>query len=787
MKKLYFLILLFLFLYFSCEEKQQEDLVPPTVIITSPETGTIVNEIITITCMSSDNRGINRVELWVNGEPSGLQDDSEPYSFHWSTIDLEDGIFKIIVRSYDTSNNITDSNPIVLTVDNTQSNPQAVNIQSILFQNGGVYISWEQSFENDFSAYRLEKSFENTMDSFLVIFNSDILLETIPENLERAKITSFFEENVDPLINQFYRVCVIDTFDFETKGQVFSSAIDPVPVPVDVKSVTYNFTNVVVEWEKSTDGDFSHYKLLYSQNEDGFRDTISTLNERSDTLWIMGIDTSNFYPTHENWFWVITYDSLNQISLGEGKTSVVDSIPTQSELYPILYGNGSFIINWSQNYDQDFKSYTLFESLSENMIDQAQIYTTTDSSRTTFTRNVVEGQYRYYQLLVEDFWGLVSTSNVSIGDSHNWFVKTFSGDGNEVGASVLQENDDGYILIGTTSSFGSGLDDIWLIKTDYQGNQEWSTTFGGDANDRASLIQNTLDGGYIIVGTTSSYGNGSDDIWLVKTNEDGSEEWNKIFGEDGDETGSSVQQTNDGGYIVVGTIFSNNNTSDDVWLIKTDAEGNSIWSDAIGGPENDRGAFVQKTTDNGFIIVGTTSSYGNGSYDAWLIKTDSDGNVQWNKTYGGAGNDQGHSVEQTDDEGYFIVGCFDCESNESNMWLIKTNREGNEQWSQILGGNSYEWGRFGQQTDDGGYIVTGLTTSLGSGSSDAWLIRLNPQGEEIWDKTFGGVNGDGSSFVQETNDGGYILIGYTTSFSNNGSDIWLIKTDSDGNTEPYDN
>ncbi len=660
-------------------------------------------------------------------------------------------------------------------------------IQSILFQNGGFYISWEQSFENDFSAYRLEKSFENTMDSFLVIFNSDILLETIPENLERAKITSFFEENVDPLINQFYRVCVIDTFDFETKGQVFSSAIDPAPVPVDVKSVTYNFTDVVVEWEKSTDGDFSHYKLLYSQNEDGFRDTISTLNERSDTLWIMGIDTSDFYPTHENWFWVITYDSLNQISLGEGKTSVVDSIPTQSELYPILYGNGSFIINWSQNYDQDFKSYTLFESLSENMIDQAQIYTTTDSSRTTFTRNVVEGEYRYYQLLVEDFWGLVSTSNVSIGDSHNWFVKTFSGDGNEVGASVLQENDDGYILIGTTSSFGSGLDDIWLIKTDYQGNQEWSATFGGDANDRASLIQNTLDGGYIIVGTTSSYGNGSDDIWLVKTNEDGSEEWNKIFGEDGDETGSSVQQTNDGGYIVVGTIFSNNNTSDDVWLIKTDAEGNSIWSDAIGGPENDRGAFVQKTTDNGFIIVGTTSSYGNGSYDAWLIKTDSDGNVQWNKTYGGAGNDQGHSVEQTDDEGYFIVGCFDCESNESNMWLIKTNREGNEQWSQILGGNSYEWGRFGQQTDDGGYIVTGLTTSLGSGSSDAWLIRLNSQGEEIWDKTFGGVNGDGSSFVQETNDGGYILIGYTTSFSNNGSDIWLIKTDSDGNTEPYDN
>ena len=185
-----------------------------------------------------------------------------------------------------------------------------------------------------------------------------------------------------------------------------------------------------------------------------------------------------------------------------------------------------------------------------------------------------------------------------------------------------------------------------------------------------------------------------------------------------------------------------------------------------------------------------TTAYAGPGYDRIYGGTAADtlhGGSENDFLSGGAGNDQGHSVEQTDDEGYFIVGCFDCESNESNMWLIKTNREGNEQWSQILGGNSYEWGRFGQQTDDGGYIVTGLTTSLGSGSSDAWLIRLNSQGEEIWDKTFGGVNGDGSSFVQETNDGGYILIGYTTSFSNNGSDIWLIKTDSDGNTEPYDN
>ena len=782
MKKLYLLIL---FLYFSCEEKQQHDPIPPSVIITSPETGTIANEIITITCMSSDNQGVDKVELWVNGESSGITDNSEPYSFQWSTIDFEDGIYKIIIRAYDTSGNITDSSPIVLTVDNSQSNPQAINIQSIIFENGGFNITWEQSNDGDFSSYRLEKSFESIMDSSLVIFDTDILAETIPDNLERAKITSFFDGSVNPLINQFYRVSVKDTFNYETKGPVFSSSLDPVPVPADIKSVTYDFNEVVVEWGYSSDEDFSSYKLLYSDNEDGVKDTVVVLLDRSDTLYTIGIDTSSFYPTHENWFWVLVSDTLDQISLGEGQTSLIDSFPSEPELYPMLYEDGSFFITWSQNYDLDFQSYRLYESLSEDMIDQTQIFSTSDSSRTTFTRNVEEGEYRYYQLVVEDFWGLASFSNIIIGDSHNWFVETFVGEANDIGSSVLQANDGGYIIIGTTSSYGGGLDDIWLIKTDSHGYEQWSRTFGGIADDRGSLIQKTLDGGYVIIGTTSSYGNGLDDIWLIKITADGDQVWNEAFGESGSESGSSVQQTNDGGYIIVGKTFSNDNNSDDIWLIKTDSEGNRSWSQTIGGSEQDEGLFVQQTTDNGYIIVGVTSSYGNGLDDIWLIKTDSDGNREWNNTFGGIGDDRGYSVEQTSDEGYFITGCFNCDSNESNVWIIKTNREGQELWSQNFGGSSYEWGRFGQQTDDGGYIITGMTTSLGSGSSDAWLIKIDSQGEEIWNQTFGGVSGDGSSFVQQTNDGGYILTGYTTSFESSGSDVWLVKTDSDGNTEPY--
>ena len=784
MKRLYLLIL---FLYFSCEEDQQRDLIAPSIIITSPESGTIANEIITITGMSSDNEGVDKVELWVNGESSGISDNSEPYSFKWSTIDIENGNYTIIIRSYDTSGNISDSRPIILTVDNTQSNPQAVNIESIIFENGGFNISWEQSYDGDFSSYRLEKSFQLMMDSSVVIFDTDILAQSIPNIIERSKITSYFEENVDPLINQYYRVSVRDTFNFESKGQVFSSNLDPLPVPVDVTSVTYDFNEVIIKWKKSPDGDFKSYKLLYSDNEMGQKDTVVILTEITDTLYVMGIDTSSFYPAHENWFWVLVNDTLNQVSLGLGQTSLIDSVPSLPDLYPITYENGSFFFNWSQNYDQDFKSYRLYESLSEDMADQDLVYYGSESSDTSFSISIEEGQYRYYQLVVEDIWDLYSVSSVIIGDSHNWFVQTFVGENDDIGSSAIQADDGGYIVLGTTSSFGNGLDDIWLIKTDPLGDEQWSRTFGGIAADRGSLVQKTSDGGYIIVGTTSSYGNGSDDIWLIKITAEGDQAWNMVYGENGSENGSSVQQTNDGGFIITGTAFSTDNNSYDVWLIKTDSDGNIAWSQLIGGPDNDEGLYVRQTTDNGYIIVGTTSSYGNGSDDIWLIKTDSEGNIAWDKTFGGIGGDKGFSVEQIQDEGYFITGCFNCDSNESNVWIIKTNRQGQELWSQNFGGNSYEWGRYGHQTNDGGYIITGLTTSLGGGSSDAWLIRTDSQGLEIWNQTFGGVSGDGSSFVQQTNEGGYILTGYTTSFENSGSDLWLIKTDSEGNTEPYEN
>ena len=262
--------------------------------------------------------------------------------------------------------------------------------------------------------------------------------------------------------------------------------------------------------------------------------------------------------------------------------------------------------------------------------------------------------------------------------------------------------------------------------------QGWEQTYGGIDHDWGTSGKQTSDGGYIITGSTSSFGNGSNDVWLIKTDSQGDSIWTKTFGGT-HQKGKSVQQTTDGGYIICGTREDIPEIGD-VYLIKTDSQGDSIWTKTFGGVENDEGYSVQQTTDGGYIITGETESFGigNGEQDVWLIKTDSQGDSVWTKTFGGNERDEGHSV---------------------------------------------------QQTTDGGYIITGETNSFGNGESDVWLVKTDSQGDSLWTKTFGGNEQDGGSSVQQTIDGGYVIIGYTDDpFVNGGvEDLFVIKTDGNGN------
>ena len=185
----------------------------------------------------------------------------------------------------------------------------------------------------------------------------------------------------------------------------------------------------------------------------------------------------------------------------------------------------------------------------------------------------------------------------------------------------------------------------------------WTNTFGGSNDDKGFSVQQTTDGGYIITGSTKSFGNGYADVWLIKTDSNGDSLWTKTFGGIYEEYGNSVQQTTDSGYIITGRTDSDGNSGQNGWLIKTDANGNEEWTQILGGSNDDIGNYVQQTTDGGYIITGETDSYGNGGMDVWLLKTDSNGNGEWNRTFGGNSNDIGYSVQQTTDGGWYRVGC----------------------------------------------------------------------------------------------------------------------------------
>ncbi len=311
----------------------------------------------------------------------------------------------------------------------------------------------------------------------------------------------------------------------------------------------------------------------------------------------------------------------------------------------------------------------------------------------------------------------------------------------------------------------------------------WSHTYGGCSSDHGECVQRTNDGGYIVVGYTYSFGSGGSDIYLIKTDAEGDTMWSKTYGGSDYDEAFYVQQTNDSGFIVAGYYGYNGVPgSHDGYLIKTDANGDTLWShmygDSTGG---DWLSSVQQTDDGGYIALGSTQSFGAGDWDVYLIKTDANGDTIWTKTYGGVNLDQGYFLQQTDDGGYIIVGFTDPGAGKYDVYLIKTDNNGDTLWTKTYGGSEVDEGSWVERTYDGGYIIAASTNSFGEGGFDFYLIKTDADGDTVWTREYGGSGDDMALSVKQTNDGGYALIGGTASFGG-GNDVYLVKTDADGDT-----
>jgi len=259
----------------------------------------------------------------------------------------------------------------------------------------------------------------------------------------------------------------------------------------------------------------------------------------------------------------------------------------------------------------------------------------------------------------------------------------------------------------------------------------WSRTYGGDIGDFGYSIQQTSDGGYIIAGFTSSFGCYGFDVYLIKTDAYGDTIWTNTLGWSHSEGAEAVEQTPDGGYLISGYIDVSK-CEENIYLVKVDANGDSVWAKDYAFGDFDRGYSIKRIPDGGYIITGIAH------YDTYLMKIDEYGDTLWVKFIGGAPSDWGNSVELTSDRGFIVAGTM-FRNYHHDMYVVKTDSIGEVQWTKYYGGSDDDQAYSIQQTSDGGYVITGYTLSYGSGRGDIYLVKIDADGDTIWTRTYGKV------------------------------------------------
>jgi hypothetical protein len=373
----------------------------------------------------------------------------------------------------------------------------------------------------------------------------------------------------------------------------------------------------------------------------------------------------------------------------------------------------------------------LYGSLVEqSLLRMSKTFGVEDNESVTSVEQTRDGGYVFVGDTRKDAagWYGVWLVRTDAGGETLW-TRTFSGADYAGGNSVHQTRDGGFIITGYTDSHDSPQYDVWLIKTGDRGDTEWTRTYGGIGNDVGHSICQAKDGGYVIVGRTESYGAGDGDVWFVRTDSVGDTTWTRLFGGIRDDGGTAVQQTTDGGYILVGYTCSSGAGGQDFYLIKTDANGDTQWTRTYGGAGADAGYAVRQTADGGYILVGNTESFGAGGQDVWLVRTDAGGDTIWTETFGGAADDCGVAVQQSDDGGYVIAGStLSFGLGFHDILLIKTDSNGRRAWERIYGGFRHDYAVSLQKTQDRGYVILAESNSFGPGDFNAWLFRTDSKG-----------------------------------------------------------
>lgn len=388
-----------------------------------------------------------------------------------------------------------------------------------------------------------------------------------------------------------------------------------------------------------------------------------------------------------------------------------------------------------------------------------------------------------------------------------------------VATSIARSHEGGYVIAGFTSNNEGntntthGSIDAWVLKIDKEGTKLWQRTIGGSSYDAANFITTTLDGGYVMAGF--SYSNDGDvsgnhgigDAWVVKLDEQGKIIWQKSLGGYGGDAAHSVVATRDSGYVIAcetssltGDVSGNHGLLDG-WVVKLDKDGNILWQKALGGSDWDAFNSIAGSPDGGYLAAGYTRSVDgdvsgyHGVEDGWVAKLDKDGTLLWQKTLGGVNADEINSTIATPDGGYVMAGVTksnegDVSGNhgEGDAWIVNLDKDGNILWQKTLGGSGWETANAAASTRDGSYVIAAWARSSdgdvfgfhGGAYDDAWIVKLDKQGNKLWQKALGGSAQDDAKSIVTTVDGNYVIAGNTNSNdgdiigTHGGMDAWVL-------------
>ena len=692
---------------------------------------------------------------------------------------MPDGPIEISVTMCDCNDNCTESPPISYTVDNTLSVPDTINITSAIYNEGGFNIEWEKSLDLDFYQYDLYYSPSENIDDTLKIFTTNDINKT-----------SYFIESINsvpanPLIYNHFYVVVIDTFNYSAISEMYQTSPDPYPIQINITSINYDSDQMTITWQESQDVDFLKYEL-YMGKDSTNSSLLRTVTSQTTTQHQL----NDFNPHIKNYFKIDVYDIFEQKTSGYYASNNIQPIPDDIILDPINSFGNEFTITWSPYFEDDFKQYELYQSNDASMTDSILLFSSTNNSENSYISldNNYEETYFFKVYMIDD-WDYKVPSNIQFIDPEYYtFIHNYSPESETaVGYYGIQNSLGKYIIIGNSTSdvmititdragdnpsfynYNYGLNDkpVKIIETD---NQNYVFL--------SSIVIDPVYMAYFQVTKTDQYGQS---IW--------SKEFGELsLGEQGNfNSAHDISLTSDGGYIITGQRQTGTRDKD-LWILKLDYDGEiEIDKYITAVPQQDwefmeRGCKIVETS-NGYTILGALDHQSPDSARIWLTEwspnISDNGDTLWSSSFDPGIYDYPTSLITNLENGYTLFGYSSNQSSNpssANSWMIKTDLNGNQIFNQTLDDGAFIYNAI--QIHNGDYIIAGK--KITNSNTKAFVKSYDENGNVNWEKIFGDIGVDEFYSVEQTNDGGFILTGKTD--SNTGSfQIFHVKTDPEGN------